>query len=89
MTAIYHITHLRNLRSIIRLDGLWSDADRDDMGLAPVNIAHAHIKRRRAQRRVDHTPGGTLDEYVPFYFAPRSPMLYSIGRGNVEGYNEG
>lgn len=27
--------------------------------------------------------GGTLHDYVPFYFAPRSPMLYTISRGNV------
>lgn len=34
-------------------------------------------------------PGGYLDEYVPFYFGRRSPMLYTISRGNVEGYEEG
>jgi len=26
---------------------------------------------------------GTLHDYVPFYFAPRSPMLFTISRGNV------
>jgi hypothetical protein len=34
-------------------------------------------------------PGGNLHDYVPFYFAPRSPMLFSIHHGNVEGYEEG
>ena len=33
--------------------------------------------------------GGTLGDYVPLYFAPRSPMLYSISRGNVPTYQEG
>ncbi len=28
--------------------------------------------------------GGVLSEYVPFYFGPRSPMLYTISRGNTE-----
>lgn len=30
--------------------------------------------------------GGTLADYVPFYFAPRSPMLYAISTGWVDGY---
>src|ERR1051326_1675326 len=30
--------------------------------------------------------GGTLADYVPFYFAPRSPMLFAIYRGQVQGY---
>jgi ssDNA thymidine ADP-ribosyltransferase, DarT len=30
-----------------------------------------------------------LADYVPFYFAPRSPMLFTISRGNVEGYSDG
>jgi len=30
-----------------------------------------------------------LHDYVPFYFAPRSPMLCAIWYGMVEGYTEG
>jgi hypothetical protein len=30
-------------------------------------------------------PRGAVGEYVPFYFAPRSPMLFRIQRGGVEG----
>jgi hypothetical protein len=33
--------------------------------------------------------GGSLNDYVPFCFAPRSPMLYAIYKGNVEGYKDG
>ena len=34
-------------------------------------------------------PGGKLADYVPFYFAPRSPMLFSIHNGYVENYAKG
>ena len=30
--------------------------------------------------------GGTLSAYVPFYFANRSPMLFAIHTGYVQGY---
>jgi hypothetical protein len=30
-----------------------------------------------------------LHDYVPFYFAPRSPMLGAIHIGNVTGYTSG
>lgn len=33
--------------------------------------------------------GGVLHDYVPFYFGFRSPMLYTINRGNVPGCPEG
>lgn len=40
----------------------------------------------RGSRAVPIQPGGTLADYVPFYFTPFSPMLYNIntGFGEVE-----
>src|ERR1044072_3864404 len=89
MPAIYHITHIRNLPLILQQGCLWCDNEKAARQLDPVGIAHEHIKRRRAARTVPVSRGGTLADYVPFYFAPRSPMLYTINRGNVEGYQEG
>ena len=89
MTAIYHITHIRNLPSIIGANGLHCDNSRLEQSVDCIGIAHQHIKERRANRRVPTCEKGTLADYVPFYFAPRSPMLYSIYRGQVEGYTEG
>jgi ssDNA thymidine ADP-ribosyltransferase, DarT len=41
-------------------------------------------KRQHATIRVP--PGGVVADYVPFYFGPKSPMLYAIKQGKVEGY---
>src|SRR4051812_19135854 len=49
-----------------------------------VDVADASIKARRMSKRVPCGPGGVVGDYVPFYFAPRSPMLYRIQRGGVE-----
>ncbi len=89
MTAIYHITHLRNLPNIINDGGLWCDQVVMQRKLAYVSIAHQHIKDRRARKAVPGAPGGKLADYVPFYFAPRSPMLYAINMGNVQDYADG
>lgn len=84
MTRIFHITHVSNLNGIIDHGGL--ACDRQAQALGPICIGHQHIKARRMVRPVPCFPGGTLGDYVPFYFAPRSPMLYSICCGNVQGY---
>ncbi|NNJ12960.1 DUF4433 domain-containing protein [Chloroflexales bacterium ZM16-3] len=89
MTAIYHITHGGNLTSILHVGGLWCDAQIVAQGIAPTGIAHEHIKERRTRRAVPCGPGGTIAEYVPFYFAPRSPMLGAIHTGRVAGYQGG
>ena len=86
MTPIYHITHIENLPTILAQAGLWCDRESARRGLIKIGIAHAHIKERRAKRVVPAGPGGTLADYVPFYFAPRSPMLFAIHRNQVAGY---
>ena len=54
-----------------------------------VDVAHYDLQERRRRRDVTCAPGGNLHDYVPFYFAPRSPMLYALYRGNVAGYESG
>lgn len=86
---IYHITNVDNLPSIIAAGGLWSDAERERQGITNINIAHTHIKGRRKTTEVKSGNGGVVADYVPFYFCPRSPMLYSIHKGGVAGYAQG
>jgi hypothetical protein len=58
----------------------------------PASIAYANLKERRTSTRVTVGPGGTLADYVPFYYAPRSPMLFVNHKGGVaanpNGQNE-
>lgn len=50
-----------------------------------VTIGNQDLINRRACRAVPLPPQGVLNDYVPFYFTPFSPMLYNIhtGRGGV------
>lgn len=85
---LFHFTHVANLPSVI-VHGLRSDsAVRADGSLA-VEVGEDRIKEQRRRRAVPMGPGGVVADYVPFYFAARSPMLYTINRGNVPAYQDG
>lgn len=81
---IFHITHVDNLPGIVGEGGLWCDRQRIARQLGNTNIGHAHIKQRRLTRAVATRAGGTLGEYVPFNFCPRSVMLYAVHRGHQD-----
>lgn len=89
MTDIYHLTQIANLPTIIQEGCLWCETETIRRGLRPTNIGYEHIKERRRKWTVEVSEGGVLGDYVPFYFGPRSPMLYTISRGNVPGYTQG
>ena len=84
---IYHITHLDNLPGILDTGGLQCKNDQLRQRSDYRNIAHANIQDRRTSKTIACGPGGNLHDYVPFYFCVRSPMLYAIHRGVVEGYD--
>ena len=85
---IYHITHVRNLPQIVRGGVLWSDAKRIELGLKCDVVGMSHIKRRRLEEiEVDCHAGTHVGDYVPFYFCPRSIMLYILHMGNHPDLN--
>jgi ssDNA thymidine ADP-ribosyltransferase, DarT len=90
-TPIFHITPIVTLASIARCGGLLSKNEVQRRGLTTANIAYENIQGRRSMKPVPCGLGGTIHDYVPFYFAPRSPMLFTINRGNVPGcaYRQG
>ena len=52
-------------------------------------IHNPDIQQVRRTVTVPCGPGGVIHDYVSFYFGPRSPMLYQLHTGWVEGYNRG
>ncbi len=82
---IYHIVHVDRLPSIIADDCLWCDAEvvrRAPLGTA---IGMGHIKQRRLRElTLTSHPELYVGDCVPFYFCPRSIMLYLIYRNNAE-----
>jgi hypothetical protein len=81
---LFHITALPNLDAICHQVALISKNRVGHHGINYRNIAHAGAQGSRSQRIVPNPPGGLLHDFVPFYFAPRSPMLSAINNGNVE-----
>lgn len=81
---IWRIVHRQNLPWIFE-HGLHASNSsiRSD---AWVNIGNVELIARRSTRAVPLPPGGVLNDYVPFYFTPFSPMMHNIytGRGGVE-----
>lgn len=82
---IYHITSVKNLASVLRTGELLSDARVRAQGGPLESIGMNRLKQRRLDQLVipcmQNTPVGAC---VPFYFAPRSVMLFMIDRNNYE-----
>ena len=74
---IFRILHRRNLA------GLLSDGCvcRNGAKHKYVEIGNQELISRRNDKVVPCSLGGTLSDYVPFYFTPYSPMLYNIKTG--------
>jgi hypothetical protein len=78
-----------NLDTIIRRGGLHAPNHVPDDGLTYRFCHSAEVQSARAEVPVHLGPGGTIHDYVPFYFGYLSPMMLNLKTGRVEGYNEG
>ncbi|MET3683419.1 hypothetical protein ABID56_001514 [Alkalibacillus flavidus] len=83
---LYHITSYKNLPSILKSGQILAHSLVKDGEFSHSDIAHKRIQDRRSTTSVNASPFGRLHDYVPFYFAPRSPMLYAIKNNRVEGF---
>ena len=79
---IYHICHIDRLRSIIAEGGLLCDAEIAGRPATGTIIGMNSIKQRRLNLTLSSHPDIHVGECVPFYFCPRSIMLYLIFRAN-------
>lgn len=80
---IYHIVHVSKLPSIIHDGHLWCDAEVNRRSSPGTCIGMNNIKRRRLNElRLTCYPDLHVGDCVPFYFCPRSVMLYLIYRAN-------
>jgi hypothetical protein len=78
---LFHITAMANLSAICQAKALLAK----NHGQQYLNIAHQGAQGTRSARAVPNPPGGVVHDYVPFYYAPRSPMLFAINCGRVDG----
>ena len=88
-TLICHITHIDNIENILKNKFIYSPNEITNLNLNSKPICHVGIQEQRAVTSVPCGPMGNIHDYVPFYFGPRSPMLYAIKENNVEDYNDG
>ena len=73
----YHFTHIDNLESILQ-HGFLSTNEKIRLGISHNDVANGNIQDRRANMEVPILPGGTVHDYVPFYFCSSNPMLLSL-----------
>lgn len=73
----YHFTSLHNLESALE-NGLLSTNQKNLRKINHFNIAEAGIQGRRGLMSVTGSNGKYVHDYVPFYFAKRTPMLMAV-----------
>lgn len=81
---IYHIVHVDKLASIAGDACLWSDVELESRAASGTVIGMNHIKERRKKTSLPSFPDLKVGECVPFYFSPRSVMLYMMHIKNTE-----
>ena len=88
-TPIYRFIHVDNLHICLRRGGLHAPKHTPDDGLVYKTIHNVDIQAERRVTDMPCGPQGVIHDYVPFYFGPRSPMLFRLHTGWKTDYTEG
>jgi len=76
---IFRITHRNNIPWILDHGLHCQSSNTQDPNFVPIGMKE--LIERRQRRSVGIGPGGTLSDYIPFYFTPYSIMMYNIKTG--------
>lgn len=76
---IFRIVHIENVPWILDYGMHCRNSNTFDQKY--ISIGSEELIVKRSHREVPESPGGTLTDYIPFYFTPYSIMLYNIKTG--------
>src|SRR5258708_1863941 len=76
---IFRITHVDNVPWILRHGLHCKTSKSTDPDF--ISIGMPELIQKRTTHIVPIAPGGSLGDYVPFYFTPWSVMMYNIKTG--------
>jgi len=76
---LFRITHINNLDHILKHGLVTFHSPNADPDF--VQIGDNTLIDLRVELEVPKSPFGKFSEYIPFYFGPRSPMLFQIATG--------
>ncbi len=77
---LFKIIPLQNLESVLEVGLFCKNAERDDAGY--ITLGSKEVITRRGATEVKCFKGTYVNDYVPFYFSVRTPMLYNIKTGH-------
>jgi len=83
-TPIYHFTHINNFQNLLSLGSILCKNKMLEQSIPCTSSAFESVQSYREGCNVPASRGGTIHDYVPFYFNSLSPMLYTISCGNID-----
>jgi hypothetical protein len=86
---LYRLVHVDNLATLLSRGALHAPHFTPADGLPYRPIHDVAVQENRHIQPIPCGPGGTVHDYLPFYFGPHSVMLLNLKTGRVAGYNEG
>jgi hypothetical protein len=86
-TRIYRITHYSNVPAILQ-EGIYCANHAACQTRTYQSIGDTSLIARRNTIAVPVSKGGVLNDYVPFYLGPRSPMLFVINKRDEDAQSE-